>query len=390
MRFVLERALFAPQSDHEALGVLHLLVTAALDRHHTIQTDPPYVLGADNREIDAWLDKRSEANVLREFLASSNVMAAGVRVGRSYDQAVPAWWHLAESFDTFVERRAASDWPNLRLTLPDALALLREPVHLVLENEWNDFAFVAHLAGPTTGPMLRGLKDVSGKLHIHGGGGGAAKAFLKNLLEHPVTPSKWRRVLRAWVLFEQDAGETDARDPSAEAGRMRQVCEEVQAAYAHRLSWACLRRREIESFVPDVGLQAIMAAAPHRAAMAQQILQWRSAPAYTRHAWAFDFKKGLKGDLRSDLDDATRKAAKPPDGPVDATMLKAPFDALTPPEVTALASGLGERLLNLEFNAAPTWTARIPDEYDRGPFGPSPHPDQAPRVELIQALIDRL
>lgn len=394
MRLVLDRALFAPQSSLEAIGLFQILATAAEDPlHHAVQTNPPYVLGADNREIDVWLGKRGpeEAAGLQAVLASGNVVAAtSPRVARVQDQAASPWWHLAESFDVVVERRPASDWPNLRLTLRNALELLQEPVHLVLENEWNDFAFVAHLAGPTDGRVLWDLKRSSKKMRVHGGGGGAAKTFLNELLQTPATDASWRRVLRAWVLFDQDAGEADAREPSAEAGRMRLVCEQVQAAYAHRLSWACLRRREIESYVPDAGLQAVQTAEPARAAMVQKLLAWRSDPAFARHAWAFDLKKGLKGDFRANLDEVTRRAAKQPGGQIDATMLKVPFDALTPQEVAALQSGLGDKHLNQAFNSAPPWTAGIPIEYDRGPHGQPPDPDQAPRLALIQALIDRM
>lgn len=392
MRFVLERALFAPRSGQEALCLLHLLIAAAEDfQHHAVQTDPPYVPGADNQEIDTWLRGRNpeEAAALRTVLESGNLVARAARMAEVTDRAVPPWWHLAESFDLVVERRPASDWPNLRLTLADALKLSSEPLHLVLEHEWNDFAFVVHLAGPTDGPVIRGLKE-DARLQVHGGGS-MAKTWLQELLRSPGTDANWRRVLRTWVLFDQDSGDADAREPSTEAGRISQLCVEIQAAYGNRLSWACLRRREIESYVPDAGLQAIQAAKPDRAAMLQRILDWRRDPAFARHAWAFDFKRGLKGDLRANLPEATKQAVKQ-SGQVQATMLKPPFAALTPQEVADLQTGLGDKHLNEAFKAAPPWTARIPDEYDRGPFSQSPDtdPDQAPRVELIQALIDRI
>ncbi|XXX78983.1 hypothetical protein WMF30_09430 [Sorangium sp. So ce134] len=394
MRLILDRALFAPQSAREALDLVQILATAAEDpQHHAVQTDPPYVLGANNQEVDAWLGQRGpeEAAGLQAVLASGNIVAAmAPRVGRAQDQAVSPWWHIAESFDVVVERRAASDWPNLRLTLRDALDLLQEPVHLVLENEWNDFAFVAHLAGPTDGPVLRALKATPGRLHVHGGGGSAAKTWLNAVLDQPLTAEKWRRVLRAWVLFDQDAGDADVREPSADAGRMRQVCEQVQVAYAHRLSWACLRRREIESYVPDAGLQAIQAALPARAPMLQKILDWRRDPAFVRHAWAFDFKKGLRGDLGQHVAKPVRDAVKNGQSPLGAAMLKVPFAALPPQEVTTLESGLGDRYVNQAYNDAPPWTAGITAEYDRGPHGQAPDPDQAPRVGLIQTLIDRI
>lgn len=389
MRFVLDRTLFAPQSRQEALDLLQLLVTAAQDpQHHVVQTDPPYVLGAGNQEADAWLGRMGpdEAAVLRAVLASGNVAAAGApRVGRTQDQAVPPWWHLAESFDVLVERRAGSDWPSLRLTLQDALALLQEPVHLVLENEWNDFAFVAHLAGPTDGPALRSLREAPGRLHVHGGGGGAAKTWLEYLAEPPSTSQKWRLVLRTWVLFDQDSGGLDAREPSQAADLMRQACERVRTAFHDRLSWACLRRREIESYVPDAGLLAEATAA--RAAMVQQVIAWRAAPGSERHGWAFDLKKGLRGDFAQHVTKAARDAVHDGQLALSAGMLKVPFDALGPAEVVALELGFGKSRLNDALCAATparTWAPAIPAEYDRGPSG------QAPRVELLRSLFERI
>ncbi|WP_437296291.1 hypothetical protein [Sorangium sp. So ce426] len=387
MRLVLDRALFAPQSGREA-GELLRLFTAAIDdvAPHAVQTDPPYVLGADNQEIDAWLAGRhaEEAGALQAVLAQGNVLASGARGAASVDPAPLPSWRLAGGFDVRVERRAASDWGALQLTLADAIDLLREPVHLLLENEFNDLAFVCHLAGPTLGPVLRRLHAASGRLHVHGGGGGQAKTWLEALIEPPLTAAKWRRALRAWVLFDQDSGDPDARDPSRTAVDMMTLCERVHAAFPAGLTWSCLRRREIESYVPDAGLHA-EATATH-GAMVQQIVDWRRDPALAPLAWAFDLKLGLRGDLRSSLPQATREAVKRKTLALDATMLKVPFDALGPAEVAALDSGLGKSRLNDALKADPPsgWTSDIPAEYDRGPA------HQAPRLALIQSLFDRI
>ena len=392
MRLILERALFAPQPGREATELKNLITTAALEaiQPPVVQTDPPYIVGADNQESDAWLASCSpeEAPFVQTFLVDGKVRASGPRgvaavdprhVGTAHRPA----WRFANAPEVRVERRAQSNWAALRLTLADAIELLREPLHLVLENDFNDLAFVCHLAGPTNGPVLRKLGAAAGRLQVHGGGGGAAKNWLRAQLEQPLTAEKWRRVLRAWVLFDQDAGDPDAREPSSDAEAMMKVCEQVHAAFAVGLSWVCLRRREIESYVPDLGLQQ---EAYGHAAVVQQVIAWRGVAATEPHAWAFDLKKGLSGDLKANVPKATRDAVKAKTTAPTAAILKPPFDALGAPEVTALAYGLGDKLLNNALTRSPPapWTADIPTEYDRGPA------HQAPRLDLIQSLLDRI
>lgn len=371
----------------------YFITTAALDdlRPPVILSDPPYVIGADNEEIDAWLSQCSpeEASSFQSILVGGNVRANGVRgvaaVGPASAGAPhPPTWRLARAYDLRVERRAASDWPALCLTLADAIELLHEPLHLVLENAFNDFAFVCHLAGPTNGPVLRELNKLSRRLQVHGGGAGEAKKWLGALTEPPLSPDKWRRALRTWVLFDQDAGDTDAREPSSAAEKMMEACEQVHAAFPAGLSWICLRRREIESYVPDRGLRA--EAPPNRLPVAEQIITWRGDPAYRAHAWAFDLKKGLSGDLKSRVPKPDRDAVKARQALPTAAMVKQPFDSLPDADVAALAYGLGEGRLNdaLTHDPQPAWTADIPAEYDRGPD------HQAPRPDLIQSLLDRI
>lgn len=398
MRLILDRALFAPQSDHEALHLVRLLSLVVEDLHpHALQTDPAYLPGADNGEIDVWLLGRPEAGVFRQVLTYGNLVAARSRGVPGVDPAplprqptpLPRW-RVAGAFDVRVERRAVSEWGALRLTLADAVDLLREPVHLVLENARHDLAFVCHLSGPTDGPVLRKLEAAPGRLHVHGGGS-EAKPWLEALIEEPVTAEKWRRLLRTWVLFDQDSGDHDACEPSGPAEKMVRVCEKIHAKFQVGLSWICLCRREIESYVPDSALagpdaETLEAHAP----LAQQVIAWRADPAHARYAWAFDLKKGLYGDIlesvRNNLPEADRKALKSRIFPLTAAMLKAPFDTLTPAEVAALSSWLGDNLLNKALGEIPTrpWTAGIPAEYDRGPSG------QAPREAFIQSLFDRV
>ncbi len=117
----------------------------------------------------------------------------------------------------------------------------------------------------------------------------------------------------------------------------------------------------------------------------QKVIGWRANPATAPDAWAFDLKKGLRGDLNATVTEAQRDEIKRGNLTLAANMLKPPFNALTPAEVSDLEHGLG-KALGRAFRqpAAPPWVADIPAEYDRGPA------DQAPRLELVQSLFDRM
>jgi hypothetical protein len=353
MRITLDRVLFDVQSEAEAIALVDLLGTAVRDTHtHALLTDPLYVPVGDNQEIDTWLTDRSphEGNAYRTLFINGiqaaaslrSAPASGPRVPPALEATQPRTWHLPGSLEIRVERRSTSDWGSRLLTVADAADLLREPVHLVLENARTDLAFLGHLAGPTNGATLRALVSRPAKIETHGGGGGEAKRWIEALTRGALTAEKWRRMLRAWVLFDQDAGDADVRHPSANALALMKTCEGVVSAFGVGLSWICLRRREIESYVPDSGLRAESLAA--HASLVQQVISWRANPLLAPHAWALDLKKGLRGDLRPALPTADRTALKERAIPLAAHMLKPPFDGLTPAEVISLDCGLSERL----------------------------------------------
>jgi hypothetical protein len=214
MRITLERILFDVQSQAESMALLDLLSTAVRDAPaHALLTNPLYLPGGDNGEIDTWLTSRAsyEADAFRFLLTQGIVIAAGPRAQSTSDSARPRKWHLPGPLEVRVERRTMSDWPSRALTLADAADLLREPVHLLLENARTELAFLKHLAGPTNGATLRILVDRPGRIVTHGGGGGEAKKWLEALTHGPPTAAQWRRMLRAWVLFDQDAVSVPSR-----------------------------------------------------------------------------------------------------------------------------------------------------------------------------------
>lgn len=396
MHFTLDRSLFDVQSQAEAMALVALLSAAVRDPYdHAMLTDPIYVDGGDNSEIDIWLSQRLPYEVasFRTLLTNSNLIAAGTRsapksgpkISATLDATQPRIYFIPGSIEIRVERRKVSDWENRILTLADAVDLLLEPVHLVLENARTEVAFVKYLAGPTNGAALGYLIAQPGRIAIHGGGTGEAKRWIEDLTEGPKTPDRWRRMLRAWILFDQDSGELDACAPSSCAVKLMRACEDVVSSYGDGLSWICLRRREIESYVPNNGLLA--EASANHANFVNQVVLWRSSsnPLQQSHVWALDLKLGLCGDLRSDLPKPDRQAIKQRQLQLAPNMLKHPFCRLAATEVSFLERGLGERLGEaLLASPAKPWTCDLPGEYDRGPS------DQVPRLSFVQSIFDRM
>lgn len=387
MRLILDSALFDVQSEAEATALVDLFITVTRDPlHHALLTDPPYLHGAQNGQIDVWLDRRDprEASAFRRLLATGLFINAARPIGGgASDLMSPRRWHLEGSLTFRVERRTESDWSGRALMISDAAGLLREPIHLVLENERTELAFVCVLAGSTNGGTLRALVDEPGRITVHGGGGGEAKKWIEALAESPPTSAIWRRMLRTWVLFDKDAGDPDVCTPSSSAIVLLALCERVVSVHGPGLTWVCLCRREIESYVPNSGL--LEESLPVHAPLVQQVISWRSDSLLASHAWAFDLKNGLRGDLRADLPQATRKALKDGTIPLAAHMLKPPFASLSPGDIISLDCGLTERLGKaLRTTPARAWTSDFPAEYDRGPT------DQAPRDLFVQSLFDRM
>lgn len=390
MQITIDRTLFDPQTDEESQCLLDLLLTAVRDRYdHAIITDPIYQHGQPNGEIDQWLAARParEAVAFRTLLAKGLVVAAGTRTPPVGETAsAPRAWNLAGTLEVRAGRRTISDWTTRELTLSDAADTMREPVHLVLENERTERAFIRHLAGPTSGTTLLQLLSAPGRIVAHGGGGGEAKKWVDDLISRPPTSSTWRRMLRAWVLFDQDADVHDALAPSASAVALMAACEQVVAQLGSGLSWICLRRRELESYAPDSWLQGHTGT---KQSFAQEVIAWRRRADRLSWAWALDLKKGLHGDRHSTwshgLSEADAAAIKQGKKPLEASMLKTPFSTLSSQEIGTLARGFGDAFgEELRLDTDPPWTADLPREYDRGPS------TQVPRALFVQSLFDRM
>lgn len=393
MRLILHRDLFDPHNQEEAVALADLFSTIARYQPPTpaLLTAPLWNSDpeANNGPIDTWLAQRHthEAFAFREALAKSlhHITQRPSGTGLSAEGNLPHW-HLEGSFTIYVERRSSSDWKNQLLTLTDAADLVREPLQLLLENSRNDLTFLKHLAGPTDGQTLLDLGAEPGRLEIHGGGCGEIKKWLEKLKMQETAgriSAVWRKLLRTWVMFDRDAGELDAFQPSKDAVELLELLKQLHDDWGGGPSWVCLGRREIESYVPDEGLRQA-ASQQHQKVLAKKVIEWRNDMKRAPWAWNMDLKKGLRGDLRANLDQQTRGDLKNNLIPLEASMLKSPFDTLGSEDVGLLEHGFGERRLRegMGKNPPPEWINAIPTEYDRGPSG------QVPRLELIQSLFD--
>lgn len=386
MHIEIDQALFVDPTQDETRILVRLLMKAAEAGFPgpLVRLDPPYQGAGQSGPVDAWLRLRGaeEAEEIHRLLGDCQLRGSQLAPWRLSDSAPLPRWQLGSADEIRVERRAQSDWVRRALTAQDALDLLREPVHLLLENERTDLAFLSALAGPTDGGTLAALLDEPDRVQILHAAGGEGRKWLEGLLEEPCARS-YRRLLRTFVVFDRDAGEQDAREPASEARRLCETCAEIFTRLQIRLPFVCLLRREIESYVPDLGLEKEAPASLGR--FVETVQAWRADPDRRAWVWSLDLKKGLLGDLVAQLDKVARDELKQGRRALGAQHLKAPFSGLAAEEIAALRQGLGERLGSaLRRRSPPTWLADIPAEYDRGPD------DQAPRQALVRALFARM
>ncbi|MBN2798328.1 MAG: hypothetical protein JXX28_04210 [Deltaproteobacteria bacterium] len=145
-----------------------------------------------------------------------------------------------------------------RLSPEDAFRLLALPLELLLENERGDWHFVRRLAQPAQRRLLDEALREGWLLPRQGGGLPELTKALKALLPPEQQPDLQRfRRLRTWVLFDRDATKTDASRPSSQSVAARKACVALsEVPDPWRFGWTRLHRRHIESFLPDVVLDA--------------------------------------------------------------------------------------------------------------------------------------
>lgn len=329
--------------------------------------------------LDDWMRQRVRYQVEWGDLCAS--MTAELVESEEHDALR---WRRSGALDVRVERRDQSDWVALNLTLGDALGLATEPIHLRVENERNDYAFLRWLAKPDARHALDALFRRPGGLQVHGGGSGEIQVFLReHVTANRLTSDQLRCLWRTWILFDKDAGTVNAATYSSSCLELMDLCEQVKSKHGVPVNWVCLQRREIESYLPDSFLSGRHAA--RFGELPRSLQAWRRRKDRQTWAWSFDMKNGLLGDLSTAVSKRRREELYQGRGSPCAHELKAPFSDLTPGEIRDLSRGFGKSVLIdvLRDPEPPEWLFALGAEYDQGP------PEQLSRDGLIQSIFDR-
>lgn len=387
----LSAELFDGPTADERRSLVKLL--SALDRlpqAHGILITPIELGGAPEGRGQKWLSALPEE--WRE--TALNLSEAGLWLeGTSASQEIltsdeahrPAGWRRGGALRAGVERRPQSDWRGLRLTLNDAIDLVHQPTTVVVENKRHDFEVVMRLASHSQGRHLRELTDRPGGIQVESRATGELTAWLNSLVDQPtLSGAEFRRLWKTWVLFDRDAGTADAREASTAVLKIIERCEAVTSKHGIPLTWVCLQRREIESYLPDDALWGLPR--PEAREAAGVLIKWRRSGDRLSWAWAYDMKKGLLGDLRASIPSDRLRLLKERKENPRMDEVKAPFDQLLPAERNALVGGFGKDVLHHALDTArpPDWLDLLGDEYDLGPD------HQMPRAALVQSIFDRI
>ncbi len=299
-----------------------------------------------------------------------------------------------------VDDRQPSDWPAARLSLDDAIRLLRTPLELLLENERSDWSFLRRLADHGQRAQLDEAL-ARGALQVRQGGGIAeVKKSVDALFATGGSPAMVRarrvRRLRTWVMFDRDAEArdpgkpTDVRRPSSASNQLLGACRRREATDPWGMGWHRLPRRSIESYLPASALRQHVRAGSQSAAFVAALDGLRQrAPDV---AASIDLKSGLIKDLKKPVKDRV-----PASGSYDVNVRLAeeakvlpgdwrvPFDQLAPALRADLLNGLGADVSRLFEEAPPALDPDFPAEYDRQAAGP-----QDTAAALIESILERV
>jgi hypothetical protein len=191
---------------------------------HDLQIDPPWAPG-EALEVNRWLEKQSPEVQERAELA----LASG-----------PEMLNRREAGSSRLRiTSAAEDWAAdvPRLPLARAVALLRRPLRLMVEDQANDGMFLRTVTPEDRRPALERALD-EGRIEIvHGGG--------LDRMKPQIERASLAEIMRLWVLFDSDAKQSPARDwASPDSKKICEICREKKIA-CHQL-----QRGAAENYLP--------------------------------------------------------------------------------------------------------------------------------------------
>lgn len=297
MRVIISGGVIDAAGSTSDVWKLHRLLTLACEGRHAVLVDSP-------ESLKAWLDTI-------DFVTKS-----------TYTSALDFCARQAVTFPDDVATihilpTMTSSWadPLAKLTLDDALAVLTEPLGILLENAENDWHFLCGIMRPSERERIKRAVNKSWVEPVHGGG----STLINQLTYRTTIPAKG---LRTFVVFDSDRLHPDefavTWTPNR-PGKNPVACqafdwEKVVQQQLPQRYWM-LRRRFIESYMPQNELSTA----------ASQNANPNAVAAFTRLSkagrWYFNMKKGFAsdenrhdkercGDLYTHVDSIDRDALK--------------------------------------------------------------------------------
>lgn len=295
---------------------LHQLLIYACEGRHAVFFDSP----------------AAQARCLETFDPATRVAYA-----RALDLTARASTSLSADVATVrvdVVTRPLWEDPVAVLPLNEAVAMLREPLGVLVENAANDWSFLLGVMRPSERKRLQDAVSNGWVEPLHGGGSDLP-AQLQARLQSP------HRGLRTFVMFDSDRRHPDELQPEWKPEHS-ESCQGFEAEMVARSElpsrYWMLSRRFIESYMPEVELRG----------GAARIANAGTIDAFYRmnrdERWYFNMKKGFEGDEKIENKHRCRN-------------LYATIDAS---DRVALHKGFGRQL-------AERYALERPDEFDWDP-----------------------
>lgn len=236
MRVILDSSLFT-SATIEQLSLLECIALGR-DERHVILCEPPFEPDGDE-QVNRWLAQheptlRAELTLI---LDQANEASMGVPLNTKTIRVVAG---------------QDSKWPRAHLCLQDAARLLREPLHILLEDAINDLAFLLRLA--PSGPRERLTQALEhGWVVVDHAGGVDGIRRIVSKLDAQDTSTLIKR-MRYWIMFDRDSDSRDRAQADPKTERLHQLLNQ-QPTDALHIKHYRLERRAIENYIPNAALE---------------------------------------------------------------------------------------------------------------------------------------
>jgi hypothetical protein len=286
----------------------------------------------------------------------------------------------------YVDNVKECSWHSTpTLDVRTALRLLRTPLRLLLEDKFNDGAFVRKMMPPERQARLHEAIQKGWIEMEHGGGIDRMRARALEVAEDPVASA------RMWVMSDNDGRKRS--NPSSSAKKLGEAC--AMALGAWPVAYHRLERRSIENYLPG-GALASMA---HRLGQRQNDDERRDYGKLVRafmqlteeQKHFYNMKSGLLGDV---ADAKKRRAYRDKGHEIDDVDLPEIFRGLSREVKADLRIGFGADVASMfhdEAGVAVVTEAALAQEVGRDRQEVGTHRKiPSERTRLVQSLFESM